>query len=83
MGKPIVTAIEGLGKIVISYKDGGEIDKADSTDGPSVALQVASTFNSLIDTTAPFSNSIDVDTRYSLVTSEPDGCDECGNHQEH
>ena len=43
----------GLGTIQVSYKTNGEINKVDSKEGPSVAMQVASTFNNLLDIIAP------------------------------
>ena len=52
-GKPAVVTRPGLGTIQVSYKAGGEINKVDSKEGPSVAMQVASTFNNLLDIIAP------------------------------
>lgn len=52
-GKPHIVTRPGLGTIKVSYKSNGEIDKVDSKEGPSVALQVASTFNNLLDVIAP------------------------------
>lgn len=52
-GKPSVVTRPGLGTIVVSYKPNGEINKVDSKEGPSVAMQVASTFNNLLDVIAP------------------------------
>lgn len=52
-GKPAVVTRPQLGMIKISYKSNGEIDKAESPDGPQVAVQVASTFNNLLDIIAP------------------------------
>lgn len=52
-GKPSVVTRPGLGTIVVSYKANGEINKVDSKEGPSVAMQVASTFNNLLDIIAP------------------------------
>lgn len=52
-GKPSVVTRPGLGTIVVSYKPNGEINKVDSKEGPSVAMQVASTFNNLLDIIAP------------------------------
>lgn len=52
--KPSVVARPGLGSIKISYKSNGELEKADPKEGgPSVALQIASTFNNLLDVIAP------------------------------
>jgi hypothetical protein len=44
-----------MGSIRIRYKSNGEIDKAESPEGPQVAVQVASTFNNLLDVIAPAS----------------------------
>jgi YD repeat-containing protein len=52
-GKPAIVTRPQLGTIKISYKQNGEIDKAESPDGPQVAMQVASTFNNLLDIIAP------------------------------
>ncbi len=52
-GKPSIVTRPGLGTIVVSYKPNGEINKVDSKEGPSVAMQVASTFNNLLDVIAP------------------------------
>ncbi len=52
-GKPSVVTRPGLGTIKVSYKPSGEIDKVNSAEGPTVAMQVASTFNNLLDVIAP------------------------------
>jgi YD repeat-containing protein len=52
-GKPKIVTRPGLGAINVTYKSGGEIDKVTSPEGPSVAMQVASTFNNLLDIIAP------------------------------
>ena len=52
-GKPSTVSRPGLGTIVVSYKSNGDISKVDSKDGPTVASQVASTFNNLLDVIAP------------------------------
>jgi YD repeat-containing protein len=52
-GKPSIVTRPGLGTIQVSYKPNGEINKVDSKEGPSVAMQVASTFNNLLDIIAP------------------------------
>ena len=52
-GKPVVVSRPGLGTIKVSYKPSGEIAKVDSAEGPTVASQVASTFNNLLDIIAP------------------------------
>jgi YD repeat-containing protein len=51
--KPREIIRPGLGRVMITYKPNGEIDKIQSKDGPSVAMQVASTFNSLLEIIAP------------------------------
>ncbi|MES3037559.1 MAG: DUF6531 domain-containing protein [Bdellovibrionota bacterium] len=53
LGKPAVVSRPGLGTIKVSYKPNGDILKVDSKEGPSVAVQVASTFNNLLDIIAP------------------------------
>jgi len=52
-GKPAIVTRPQMGTIKISYNANGEIDKAESPDGPLVAKQVASTFNNLLDVIAP------------------------------
>lgn len=52
-GKPSVVTRPGLGTIHVSYKSNGEIAKVDSAEGPTVASQVASTFNNLLDVISP------------------------------
>lgn len=52
-GKPSIVTRPGLGTITVTYKANGEINKVDSKEGPSVAMQVASTFNNLLDIIAP------------------------------
>ncbi len=52
-GKPVVVSRPGLGTIKVSYKANGEIAKVDSAEGPTVASQVASTFNNLLDVISP------------------------------
>ena len=52
-GKPAIVTRPGLGTIKVSYKASGEIDKVNSAEGPTVAMQVASTFNNLLDVIAP------------------------------
>jgi YD repeat-containing protein len=54
-GKPSTVTRPGLGTIKVSYKASGEIEKVVSAEGPSVALQVASTFNNLLDVISPAS----------------------------
>lgn len=57
-GKPAVVTRPGLGTIRVSYKTNGEINKVESKEGPSVAMQVASTFNNLLDVVAPATSEI-------------------------
>ncbi|MBK9322125.1 MAG: cell wall-associated protein wapA [Bdellovibrionaceae bacterium] len=57
-GKPAVVTRPGLGTIRVTYKNNGEINKVDSKEGPSVAMQVASTFNNLLDVVAPATSEI-------------------------
>jgi YD repeat-containing protein len=57
-GKPSIVTRPGMGTIKITYKTNGEIDKANSPDGPQVAVQVASAFNNLLEVIAPASNEI-------------------------
>lgn len=52
-GKPSIVTRPGLGTIQVSYKSSGEIDKVNSSEGPTVAMQVASTFNNLLDVISP------------------------------
>lgn len=55
-GKPSTVTRPGLGTIQVSYKADGEIAKVESKEGPSVAVQVASIFNNLLDIIAPATN---------------------------
>lgn len=52
-GKPSIVSRPGLGTIKVTYKPNGEIAKVESAEGPSVASQVASTFNNLLDVISP------------------------------
>jgi YD repeat-containing protein len=52
-GKPHIVSRPGLGTIKVTYKKNGDIDKVNSNEGPSVAMQVASTFNNLLDIISP------------------------------
>ncbi len=58
LGKPSVVTRPGVGTIRVSYKANGDISKVDSKEGPTVAVQVASTFNNLLDIIAPATNEI-------------------------
>lgn len=53
VGKPATITRPSVGSIKIDYKPNGEIDKVTSADGPTVAVQIASTFNNLLDVIAP------------------------------
>ncbi len=52
-GKPGTITRPKVGTIVVSYKKNGEINKVESSDGPTVAVQIASTFSNLLDIIAP------------------------------
>lgn len=52
-GKPAMVTRKGLGTIKVSYKSSGEIDKVTSAEGPTVAMQVANIFNTLLDVISP------------------------------
>ena len=52
-GKPGTITRPKVGTIVVSYKPNGEINKVESSDGPTVAVQIASTFSNLLDIIAP------------------------------
>lgn len=52
LGKPSIVTRPGVGSIKILYKPDGDINKVESKD-QSVAMQVASTFNNLLDVIAP------------------------------
>jgi YD repeat-containing protein len=51
--KPSVITRPKVGSINVTYKANGEIEKVGSKDGPSVATQVASAFNNLLELIAP------------------------------
>lgn len=57
-GKPAIVTRPGLGSIKIAYRPNGEMKDVDSPQGPSVALQVASTFNNYLDVMAPATQEI-------------------------
>ncbi|MCM2282093.1 MAG: RHS repeat protein [Bdellovibrionaceae bacterium] len=57
--KPNVITRPKVGSIVVTYKD-NEIQKVESKDGPSVAVQVASTFNNLLDIIAPATSELNL-----------------------
>lgn len=53
VGKPSFVERPGVGAINVSYKPNGEINKVESKDGPAIAVQVASSFNNLLEILAP------------------------------
>lgn len=57
-GKPSIVTRPGLGTIKVTYKPSGEINKVESKEGPTVAMQVASTFNNLLDVVAPATSEV-------------------------
>ncbi len=57
-GKPAKITRTNLGTIKVSYKPNGEIKKVESPEGTTVAVQVASTFNNLLDVIAPATNEL-------------------------
>lgn len=52
-GKPSVVTRPGLGVVKVSYKSNGEMDNVSSAEGPSVTMQIVSTFNNLLDVISP------------------------------
>lgn len=52
-GKPAVIHRPGLGTLNVSYSAAGDVDKVDSKDGPTVAIQVANVFNNLLEIISP------------------------------
>lgn len=59
-GKPAQITRPKVGTINVSYKTNGEINKVESTDGPTVAVQIASTFNNLLDIIAPATSELNL-----------------------
>lgn len=59
-GKPAMITRPKVGTIVVSYKQNGDISKVDSSDGPTVAVQIASTFNNLLDIIAPATSELNL-----------------------
>jgi YD repeat-containing protein len=59
-GKPSQITRPKVGTINISYKPNGEINKIESSDGPTVAVQIASTFNNLLDIIAPATSELNL-----------------------
>lgn len=52
-GRPATVTRPGLGTMKVTYKSNGEIDKVNSPEGPTVATQVANTFNNLLEIIQP------------------------------
>lgn len=59
-GKPAQITRPGVGMIKLSYKGNGDINKVDSPDGPTVASQIAVTFNNLLDIIAPATSELNL-----------------------
>jgi YD repeat-containing protein len=59
-GKPATITRPKIGTITITYKPNGEILKVDSADGPTVAVQIASTFNNLLDIISPATSELEI-----------------------
>jgi YD repeat-containing protein len=59
-GKPATITRPKVGTINVVYKPNGEISKVESTDGPTVAVQIASTFNNLLDIIAPATSELNL-----------------------
>ncbi len=57
-GKPALVTRPGVGAIKVSYKSNGDIQAIDSSEGPTVAAQVASTFSNLLDIISPATQDI-------------------------
>lgn len=53
LGKPVYVDRPGVGAITVSYKPNGEILQVKSKEGPTVANQVTSTFNNLLELIGP------------------------------
>lgn len=60
LGKPSIVTRPGVGSIRVEYKADGTIQKVDSPEGPTVAVQVASTFNNLLDIIAPATSELNL-----------------------
>ncbi|MGE4131277.1 MAG: hypothetical protein AB7F86_06540 [Bdellovibrionales bacterium] len=55
-GKPSYVTRVGLGTIRVTYRPDGEIQKVESNEGPTVAVQVANIFNNLLQIIEPATN---------------------------
>jgi YD repeat-containing protein len=60
LGKPATITRPKVGTLNITYKPNGDIAKVESTDGPTVAIQIASTFNNLLDIIAPATSELNL-----------------------
>lgn len=59
-GKPLVITRPQVGALKMTYKPNGELDEVKSPDGPTVAVQIASTFNNLLDIIAPATSELNL-----------------------
>ena len=59
-GKPSSISRPKVGSINVVYKPSGEISKVNSDDGPTVAIQISSTFNNLLDIIAPATSDLSI-----------------------
>jgi YD repeat-containing protein len=59
-GKPAQITRPSVGTIKMTYKANGDINKVDSPDGPTVASQIAVTFNNLLDIIAPATSELNL-----------------------
>jgi YD repeat-containing protein len=59
-GKPAQIIRPKVGMINVAYKSTGEISQVKSNDDPAVAVQIASTFNNLLDIIAPATSELNL-----------------------
>ncbi|MCB9025636.1 MAG: RHS repeat protein [Bdellovibrionaceae bacterium] len=59
-GKPSMVTRPGLGSINVTYKNDGSINDVKSNEGPSVAAQVASVFNNLLEIISPATSELSI-----------------------
>lgn len=59
-GKPASITRPKVGTINVLYKSNGDINKVESSDGPTVAVQIASTFNNLLDIISPATSELNL-----------------------
>jgi YD repeat-containing protein len=57
-GKPYTVSRPGLGSIKFKYKNDGSMEKFDSDEDPTIAIQVASIFSNLLEVIAPATTDI-------------------------